>query len=129
MAWLDGGPGESSMMGLLHQHGPVQPDGHGGYTRRPATWVGPCSVLYIDSPVGTGFSYSDSGAQGLRITQEGFTEDLYQFVEQFYVLFPELRQRDLYVGGTSYAGKYAPALAHRYSMLLVLAVLLSLYFY
>ena len=67
-------------------------------------------MLYIDNPVHTGYSHSPSGH---RARQEEFGEDLYEFVVQFYKLFPDLKSRDLYVGGQSYAGKYVTVLGHR----------------
>ena len=67
-------------------------------------------MLYIDNPVHTGYSHSPSGH---RAKQEEFGEDLYEFVVQFYKLFPDLKSRDLYVGGQSYAGKYATVLGHK----------------
>ena len=67
-------------------------------------------MLYIDNPVHTGYSHSPSGH---RARQEEFGEDLYEFVVQFYKLFPDLKSRDLYVGGQSYAGKYAIVLGHK----------------
>ena len=70
-------------------------------------------MLYVDSPVGVGFSFSDSGEEGLRTQLAQVTEDLFNFLQQFYQLFPECQNRDLYIGGQSHAGKYVPLLAHR----------------
>ena len=67
-------------------------------------------MLYIDNPVFTGYSYSSSGP---RTTQEEYGDDLYEFLQQFYKLFPHLLSIDLYIGGVSYAGKYVPVLAHK----------------
>merc|ERR1711962_886129 len=78
---------------------------------RDFSWVGPFSMLYIDNPVGVGFSYSDSGNDGLRVTREEYTADLYTALGQFYQIFPQLNELDLYIGGQSYGAKYATALA------------------
>ena len=80
------------------------------FEARNGSWSGPFSMLYIDNPVLTGFSHSSTGP---RTTQDEYGEDLYEFVLQFYKLFPVLKCADLYIGGQSYAGKYVPVLAHR----------------
>ena len=72
-------------------------------------------MLYIDSPDYTGYSHSTSPP---RIKSEDYGADLFEFVKQFYKLFPGLRTRDLYVGGQSYAGKYVAVLAEKIHMAL-----------
>ncbi|GFR88555.1 carboxypeptidase [Elysia marginata] len=47
------------------------------------------------------------------ITQDIYGEDLYQFVEQFYQLFPDSYNNELYIGGQSYGAKYVTAFAYR----------------
>ncbi|XP_013080651.2 probable serine carboxypeptidase CPVL [Biomphalaria glabrata] len=115
--WLNGGPGVSSELGLFHENGPLKfretENGEVGYERRNNSWAETFSMLYIDNPVGVGFSYSDNGEEGYRSTQEEYIRDLYEFIQQFYVMFPEYLQRELYIGGQSYAGKYVPAFAYR----------------
>jgi vitellogenic carboxypeptidase-like protein len=67
-------------------------------------------VIYIDNPVGTGFSFTDSGGYCQNETQVG--EDLYTALQQFFLLFPELQKNDLFVAGESYGGKYIPVIAY-----------------
>ena len=56
--WLQGGPGGSSMFGLLELHGPIEAvsDGNGGITGKenPNSWAKTANMLYIDNPVGAG---------------------------------------------------------------------------
>ncbi|KAK3305793.1 Alpha/Beta hydrolase protein [Chaetomium strumarium] len=56
--WLNGGPGGSSMMGLLEENGPcfVTADSKSTY-RNSWSWNNEINMLYIDQPVQTGFSY------------------------------------------------------------------------
>ncbi|KAK3995523.1 Alpha/Beta hydrolase, partial [Cladorrhinum sp. PSN332] len=56
--WLNGGPGGSSVMGLLEENGPcfVSADSKTTYLN-PWSWNNEVNMLYIDQPVGTGFSY------------------------------------------------------------------------
>ncbi|GFO41601.1 carboxypeptidase [Plakobranchus ocellatus] len=117
LLWLNGGPAVSSMLGLFWEHGPLEIDRHkyglGNFGPHEHSWVGPFSVVYVDNPVGTGYSFSDSKENGYRLTQEEYTDDLYEFVLQFLELFPEYRARGVFLGGQSYAGKYVPALGYR----------------
>ncbi|XP_059139096.1 probable serine carboxypeptidase CPVL [Physella acuta] len=111
VVWLNGGPGNPSTLGLFYENGPIRLTSD-WYERSNISWTQTMSMLYIDNPVGVGFSYSDSGSAGYRIDQDGYSKDLYEFIEQFYILFPEYQKRELYIGGKSYAGKYVPAFAH-----------------
>lgn len=106
------------MLGLFWEHGPLEINPGSGdreptLKRRCVTWAKHYSIVYVDNPVGVGFSYTESGDEGLRTTQDGYGEDLHSFVKQFFQMFPEYRSRDFYVGGQSYAGRYVPALAIR----------------
>ena len=60
---VQGGPGASSMFGALKEHGPFLADldmnGKPFVKHNPYTWAGNHSVLYVDNPVGTGFSFTD----------------------------------------------------------------------
>lgn len=115
LIWLNGGPMISSMLGVFYETGPLEmlnDMDHVYIKKRQHSWADPFSMLYIDSPVGAGYSYTESGTAGIRVTQEGITQDLYSFLEQFYLMFPEYKHRELYIGGQSYAGKYVPYFAH-----------------
>ena len=87
--WLQGGPGGSSMFGLLEIHGPFQSvfDGNGNVHAEvnPHAWTKEANVIYIDNPVGAGFSYSDK----LPSTEEEVENDLYEFLIQWFQLFPQ----------------------------------------
>lgn len=80
-------------------------------TLRDYSWTEMFSMLYIDQPVGTGFSYTDN--EGYVNSQEEVGRDLYNFLVQFYKMFPEQLDNDLYLTGESYAGRYVPALAYK----------------
>ncbi|KAI9236927.1 MAG: Alpha/Beta hydrolase protein [Podila humilis] len=55
--WLQGGPGSSSMIGLFFENGPIRVTDNMKLARRPTSWADEYSVLFIDQPVGTGYSY------------------------------------------------------------------------
>ncbi len=42
---------------------------------------------------------------------EESTDDLFEFLQQFFTLFPEYAASPFYAFGESYGGKYAPAIA------------------
>ncbi|XP_057669453.1 venom serine carboxypeptidase-like [Diorhabda carinulata] len=107
--WLQGGPGASSLIGLFGEIGPFKVKPEKGLKIRPFSWVETHSVIYIDSPVGTGYSFTNGG-YAQNETKVG--EDLYVALIQFFTLFPELQKNDFYVSGESYGGKYAPAIAY-----------------
>merc|ERR1711991_369180 len=60
--WMNGGPGCSSLSGLMSEVGPFMPDGQGGLTPNPYAWNRKVNLLVVDSPVGVGWSYSKSNS-------------------------------------------------------------------
>ncbi|KAM0896281.1 hypothetical protein ACQ4PT_023295 [Festuca glaucescens] len=77
-------------------------------------WLnGAVNLLFLESPVGVGFSYtnktSDLKLLGDRVT----VQDSYTFLLNWLDKFPEFKTRDLYISGESYAGHYVPQLADR----------------
>ena len=61
LIWLNGGPGCSSMDGLFLELGPLRvapgsPNGKARLERRPSSWHRAAHALFLDQPVGTGFS-------------------------------------------------------------------------
>jgi len=111
--WLQGGPGGSSMFGLLEIHGPFQSvfDGNGNVQAEvnPHAWTKEANVIYIDNPVGAGFSYSDK----LPSTEEEVENDLYEFLIQWFQLFPQYQGLPFFPFGESYAGKFVPRISKK----------------
>lgn len=69
------------------------------------------NVIYIDSPVGAGYSFSDDDA-GYSKNKIDVGQNLFEALRQFFLLFPNLQKNEFFVGGHSYAGKFVPALGH-----------------
>ncbi|XP_074918523.1 putative serine carboxypeptidase CPVL isoform X3 [Chelonoidis abingdonii] len=116
LLWLQGGPGGSSMFGLFVEHGPYVVDKNLRLYKRKFPWTSKFSMLYIDNPVGTGFSFTDD--TGYAVNQDDVGRDLYSALIQFFQLFPDYQKNDFYITGESYAGKYVPAVGyyiHTYS--------------
>ncbi|KAF9351851.1 hypothetical protein BGX26_010217 [Mortierella sp. AD094] len=57
LIWLQGGPGSSSMIGLFFENGPIRVNANMKLERAPVSWADEYSILFIDQPVGTGYSY------------------------------------------------------------------------
>lgn len=108
--WLQGGPGASSLIGLFAENGPFQVKSKHGLKLRKFSWVNNHSVIYIDNPAGTGYSFTNDKGFCQNETQVG--QDLYNALQQFFLLFPELQKNDFFVTGESYAGKYVPAISY-----------------
>lgn len=111
LLWLNGGPGTSSLLGLFEEHGPFIVNEDIELESREYYWTKNHHVIYIDSPVGTGFSYTDS-EKGYSKNTDDVSRNLHEALEQFFKLWPNLKKNDLYLTGESYGGKYLPNLAH-----------------
>ncbi|KAF4020154.1 hypothetical protein G4228_012154, partial [Cervus hanglu yarkandensis] len=109
--WLQGGPGGSSMFGLFVEHGPYIVRENMTLGARDFPWTTTFSMLYVDNPVGTGFSFTDH-VHGYAIDEDDVARNLYSALVQFFELFSDYRDNDFYATGESYAGKYVPAIAH-----------------
>ncbi|TVU33798.1 hypothetical protein EJB05_15606, partial [Eragrostis curvula] len=113
LLWLNGGPGCSSLgYGALEELGPfrVMSDGKTLY-RNPYAWNHVANVLFLESPAGVGFSYSNTTADYDRSGDNRTADDAYAFLLIWMDRFPEYKGRDFYIAGESYAGHYVPQLA------------------
>ncbi|XP_055338559.1 probable serine carboxypeptidase CPVL isoform X2 [Paramacrobiotus metropolitanus] len=111
LLWLQGGPGATSMFGLFDEHGPWSLTADFQLKPRDYRWSLLANVIYIDNPVGTGFSFTKTDA-GYARNEDQVGKNLYEALLQFYEMFPQYQQGSLYVSGESYAGKYVPALGY-----------------
>ncbi len=109
LLWLHGGPGQSSLMGLFEESGPYKVVGE-EVRYRNTTWTKNHNVLYIDNPVGAGYSYTKD-SDGYSRTVRQAADNLYEGLRQFFQIFSEFRKNDFYMVGESYCGKYIPTLA------------------
>jgi hypothetical protein len=80
-------------------------------------WTQVAHVVFIDQPVGTGFSYvtpdRSPTAKGFAQDEKQVGENMYQALLNFFTKFPEHKNRKLFIAGESYAGHYIPAIADR----------------
>ena len=99
--WLNGGPGCTSLAGLTGENGPLAFYGNStAPAPNPYSWTKLSNVLYIDQPVGTGFSTGSTQAT----SNAQVTEEFYAWLTAFYAQFPRLAAMDTYLMGESFAG-------------------------
>ncbi|KDO31957.1 hypothetical protein SPRG_03172 [Saprolegnia parasitica CBS 223.65] len=111
IVWLNGGPGASSMTGLLTEMGPYRMQADGSLTSHPHSWTNVAHMLFFDQPVGTGYTSATSEA-GYVNSQEEMAAQLYLALQAFFILHPEYAASPMIIAGESYAGKYVPHIAH-----------------
>lgn len=105
--WLNGGPGCSSLEGLLQENGPfIWQYGTFAPVRNPYTWVNLTNMVWVEQPVGTGFSQGNPNAQSETDVAKQFLGFFKNLVETF-----RLQGKKIYLTGESYAGSYVPYIA------------------
>lgn len=105
--WLTGGPGCASELALFYENGPYTINDDLSLTSNPYTWNTDANVIWIDQPVGTGYS----NATILDIDEQEIAQNFYHFILGFYELNPQYEGRPLFMTGESYAGHYIPAIS------------------
>jgi len=109
--WMTGGPGCSGMLALLVENGPYKVGTNGSLVLNPYSWNTNANILFIDQPVGAGFSYN-SNPLDLGVTSEKqMAEDMYAFFSKWFLANPKFSKLPFYIAAESYGGHYAPALA------------------
>eukprot|EP00055_Hartaetosiga_balthica_P010143 m.42338 g.42338 ORF g.42338 m.42338 type:complete len:462 (+) comp7054_c1_seq1:2002-3387(+) len=109
LIWLQGGPGGASTFGLFSEIGPFSVDENNVLHERDTTWNSNYSLLFIDNPVGAGYSYTGTGKGFATNSKVDVARDLFACLQGVYSTFPNLKSVDLYITGESYAGHYIPA--------------------
>ncbi|KAG8362739.1 hypothetical protein BUALT_BualtUnG0045300 [Buddleja alternifolia] len=109
--WLNGGPGCSSIgVGAFSENGPFRPNGQ-ILLRNEYSWNREANMLYLDTPVGVGFSYSTGKSSYQTVNDEITAKDNLVFLQRWFLRFPQYRNSSLFITGESYAGHYVPQLA------------------
>ncbi|KAL3343453.1 hypothetical protein AABB24_027139 [Solanum stoloniferum] len=109
--WLNGGPGCSSLgVGAFSENGPFRPRGK-GLVKNEHSWNKEANMLYLESPIGVGFSYSSDTSSYETVNDEITARDNVVFLLRWFHKFPQYRKSNLFLTGESYAGHYVPQLA------------------
>jgi carboxypeptidase C (cathepsin A) len=103
---LNGGPGCSSMPNLFLESGPCTFTNVSGSTPvlNPHSWNNVANMLYVDQPIGVGFSYGKDRA----ISTVSAAPFVWKFLQAFYAQFPTYKNRNFGLFTESYGGHYGP---------------------
>lgn len=113
LVWLQGGPGCSSLIGNFFELGPwtlsTSNVSHPTLSPNPGSWNRLFGLLFLDNPIGTGFSFAASPDE-IPTDQAAVAAHLFAAITTFLAKNPSFGSRPLYITGESYAGKYVPAI-------------------
>ena len=110
LLWLNGGPGCSSLFGMLGEIGPVTTDNFSGELKlNKYSWNMETNLLFIEQPAGVGFSKAKDIHHNWTDVENA--KNLLAAVKDFFSTFDDLKGRDFYISGESYAGIFIPHLA------------------
>ena len=100
-------PGCSSLEGLLQENG-IFLWQYGTYkpVENPWSWNRLTNVIYVEQPIGTGFSPGTPTAQNEEDVADQFMSFWKNFVDTF-----SMTGYKVYITGESYAGMYVPYIA------------------
>ena len=109
--WLNGGPGKSSTFANFLLNGPLRIERNGTtssdfrvYLNPEGSWVDNATMIYVDQPMNTGFSYGPDYITDMDDAVEMFK----LFLNSLWSLYPKFNEKPLYMTGEGYAGKYIP---------------------
>ncbi|XP_026430856.1 serine carboxypeptidase-like 13 [Papaver somniferum] len=113
--WLTGGPRCSEFSALAIEIGPIYIDKVVQYNNgsiptlslNPNSWTKIANIIFLDEPVGTGFSHSKSSHESTIGDLES-AENTYEFLIKWLTQNPEFRSNPLYISGDSYSGIIVP---------------------
>ena len=111
MIWLNGGPGASSLTGLFAENGLFRINNDLTLNYNNYTWLQKYHMLFVDNPIGTGFSFCDKGTW--VTSNEQMADNFLTFLHVWYSdeCYPEFKNTSLYLTGESHAGKYISFIA------------------
>ncbi len=76
------------------------------------SWMAVANMLFLESPAGVGFSYSNTTSDYDNTGDTSTAADAYTFLTNWLERFPEYKGRDFFITGESYGGHYIPQLAN-----------------
>lgn len=105
--WFNGGPGCSSLSGLLTENGPfLWQAGTLSPVQNSYSWTNLTNVMWVEQPVGVGYSQGQPNITNEYELGQQFIGFYKQFVDAF-----QTHGYKVYLTGESYAGFYVPYIA------------------
>jgi len=105
--WLQGGPGGSSTgFGNFFEIGPLDTE----LKPREATWAKLGNLIFVDNPVGTGYSYVEDPSLYTQ-NEDQIAADLVTLFQSFFDQYQILQSAPFYIFSESYGGKMASVFA------------------
>lgn len=105
------------MVGNFFELGPWRVNFHKHKTEpislipNPAPWNRIFGLLFLDNPIGTGFSIAATKHE-IPTNQNSVSKHLFSAISSFIKLDPAFKDRPIYITGESYAGKYVPSIGY-----------------
>ncbi|KAJ7599183.1 Alpha/Beta hydrolase protein [Mycena floridula] len=111
--WFSGGPGCSSMIGLFEEIGPCTVDSNSNTVFNPYSWTNVTNLLFIDQPIGAGFSV---GETLIKSTDEA-AEYLWNALQILFadITFSTYLGRDLIIATESFGAHFGSIFVHYFS--------------
>ncbi|KAH1220620.1 Serine carboxypeptidase-like 51 [Glycine max] len=101
--WLQGGPGASGVgIGNFEEIGPLDRS----LKPRNSTWLRKADLLFVDNPVGTGYSFVEDKKLFVKTDDEAAT-DLTTLLIELFSGDEKLQKSPLFIVAESYGGKFA----------------------
>ena len=108
--WTNGGPGCSGLIGFMTEQGPFRPDADGNIQPNTYAWNKIANMVFLEQPVGVGFSYSEN-SDDYRIGDDQAAQDNLATILAFFDKFSHFNHTALYITSESYGGHYMPTWA------------------
>ncbi|KAG6652628.1 hypothetical protein CIPAW_05G019400, partial [Carya illinoinensis] len=119
--WLTGGPGCSALSALLFEIGPFTFDYANSSGRNkptlelnPYSWTKISNIIFLDAPVGTGFSYATTW-EAYNSNDTSSTTQTYEFLRKWLMTHSTFLVNPFYIAGDSYSGKTVPIIVQEIS--------------
>ncbi|KAL0898310.1 hypothetical protein Bca101_082271 [Brassica carinata] len=120
LIWLTGGPGCSSLFGLLFENGPLDLKFEVYNGSLPSlvsttySWTKMANIIFLDQPVGSGFSYSRTPLVD-KVSDTGEVKRIHEFLQKWLSKHPQFYANPFYVAGDSYSGMIVPPVVQEIS--------------
>jgi len=97
---------------MMTEQGPFRPQPDGTLLINPYAWNMRANVIFLESPAGVGFSYTNVTSD-YTVGDQRTADDAYLFLQGFLDRYPQYRNTSFWVTGESYGGHYVPQLVNR----------------